>query len=123
MDEPIDKFFTHNFVFAKDLWSKYSKTQINSGVFFFENNIITQDLLKKWWNIPRHRKEHNDQDILWDVVQRHLSTTRYIIHETELFNPHWKDCTDKSWCVHMMGTDNHVRKYVAKLYKESIYEI
>ena len=121
MDEPIDKFFTRPFNFSTDIFSRWRQTQINSGVFFFENTILAKDLFMKWWSIPRHRKEHNDQDILWDVVQSHLSKTQYIIHETELFNPHWKHCTDNSWCLHMMGTDNAVRRYVAKLYKETIH--
>ena len=121
MDESMDKFFTRPFNFSKDIFSPWKRTQINSGVFFFENSILAKDLFIKWWNIPRHLKEHNDQDILWDVVENNLSTTQYILHETELFNPHWKHCTDNSWCLHMMGTDNEVRRYVAKLYKETIH--
>ena len=123
MDTSLDKFFTHNFVFSKDLWSRFKPTQINSGVFFFENTILAKDLFMKWWDRPRHHKGHNDQDILWGVVKSFLSESQDIIHTYDLFNPHWKHCKDYSWCLHMNGTDNDIRKYVAQLYKETIHEL
>lgn len=121
MDEPMDKFFTRPFDFSTDLFSQWRPTQINSGVFFFENTILAKDLFIKWWDRPRHHKGHNDQDILWNTIASNLSEKYFAIHDSELFNPHWKHCTNNSWCLHMMGTDNEVRRYVAKLYKEIIH--
>ena len=121
IDRKIDQYFTTDMDFSRD--DMAHRWGINSGLFFFQDTKWTRDLMSRWWSVPRLQKGHNDQIILSEVIKE-IPPEHYKTHDQLIFNAHFvQHKYPESFCLHMMGTQKHIRNWISKYYKEQVYEL